>query len=306
MEINKVPILPPLYLKTIPAKVPKWDMNHLVHRKCPVCEAEGSYTICVRPDTLRVVKCERCNMVYVQDIPSEHDLGNFYRAYSQFKELKEPRRSPFRKLLNAILLDDPHVMILEKTGGLKGKKVCEIGCSYGNFLFRLKELGSGVSAVELDTEAVNFLKKEDIPVYDRIPISPKFDAICAFNLLEHLADPADLIKEAAGSLGHGGRLLLSLPNSGEIEKVGPWWVGFRVDLEHLNYFSVKSLGSLLIQYGFYIEHYYEYNQPSIFLNKGYSLFEKINRIRKRILLKMFSAPFYEEGTFELTVLARKY
>lgn len=310
MKNKEIINLPPLYLNTIAAKIPKWDMNSLIHRRCPICNEDDNFTFCIRPDTLQVVKCKNCGMIYVKDIPSDKDLINFYKSYSEYKEYKnnhEPKKLTYaRKLLHRIIYKDLHILILEKTGGIRGKKICEIGCSFGNFLFEIKRMGANAIGVELDTRAVKFLREKGITCYEEIPQSEKFDIICAFQLVEHLAHPGVFFNKVTQSLVSGGRLLLSLPNGNEIEKVGPSWIGFRVDMEHINYFSIKSLANLLIQHGFYIEHYYEYNQPNIFIKGKQFFFKRLTQIPKNIFLKISSLPLYTDGSFVLTVLARKY
>jgi len=101
-----------------------------------------------------------------------------------------------------------------------------------------------------------------------------------------------------------GRLLLSFPNGGEIGTIGPAWLGFRVDLEHLNYFSLSSLGTLLQECGLYVEHYWEYGQPGVFRQPKTSAYSKflarfVNSNSNR------GVPNYSDGKFVLSILARK-
>lgn len=113
-------------------------------------------------------------------------------------------------------------------------------------------------------------------------------------------------------LRHDGRLLISIPNAGEFHRIGRPWIGFRVDLEHINYFDLHSLSELLRQQDFYVENYWHHNQPSIggrditqesCRNFSFKMYKWLfNCLRGRVFGK---ADLFKQGSFVLTVLARK-
>ena len=138
-----------------------------------------------------------------------------------------------------------------------GQKVCDMGCAEGSFLLLARRRGAEVFGVELDQEAIAALAERKIPAAASLPGDRQFDVLTAFQVIEHLPDPAAWVRSAGAAVGLDGRLLLALPNGGEIDRVGPTWVGFRQDLEHLNYFSIATLSRLLADNGFYVEQYWE-------------------------------------------------
>ena len=136
------------------------------------------------------------------------------------------------------------------------------------------------------------------------------DIVCAFQLIEHLENPGNLLAQISESLVDDGRLLLALPNGGECEQVGASWLGFRVDLEHFNYFSIKTLSRLLAQFGLFVEQYWLDSQPGISRNatqkRGPGLIVRlVKRIAQRLSTSSAISPSWQQGTFVLTVLARK-
>lgn len=305
IELAPVRTLPPLPSSVLAGRIPKWRLDRLVHRPCPACDADEPSTICRRPDHLAVARCGSCRMTYLPEIPEDEDLAAFYRHYGEYKELRPAKVSWIRKLL-PIRSPDPFIELLENSGGLSGRRLCEVGCSFGTFLSRARDRGARVFGVELDEGALDHLGRHGIPASKTFDASAEFDIVCAFQLIEHLARPSQFLGQTSRLLRSDGRLLLAVPNGGEGEKVGPAWVGYRVDLEHLNYFSVGSLSQLLSRYNLYVEHFWEYYQPNIPRRNG-PVKPRPGWKQKatELLRKLQCDPYRGSGTFVLCVLARK-
>jgi 2-polyprenyl-3-methyl-5-hydroxy-6-metoxy-1,4-benzoquinol methylase len=103
-------------------------------------------------------------------------------------------------------------------------KVLEIGCGSGAFgeMLRVKSyLG-----LELSPEAARIAANKGLEitmqsVEAHALLHPEhYDVVCAFQVLEHVARPAQFIRAALGCLRRGGRLILSVPNSNSVASVG--------------------------------------------------------------------------------------
>jgi 2-polyprenyl-3-methyl-5-hydroxy-6-metoxy-1,4-benzoquinol methylase len=296
-----LPELPALSQEIRAAKLPAWDLADLELRNCPVCDSLDSKQVAIRPDRLIVSECNKCSMVYLAAIPNANQLADFYRDYHSFKGFSYG--SALARLRDRFS-NDPHLSILEATGGLSGETLCEIGCSYGRFLDRCKSNGALVHGVELNDDALQSLHRRGFKASAEFPDGIQFDVVCAFQLFEHLASPNQLMAQISRSMRPDGRLLLSMPNGGEIGVVGPTWLGFRVDLEHLNYFSVRTIANLMYRHGLYLEHYWTYGQPGISRKHSGIGSRLLNRVRKWTTRS--NAPTFSEGNFVLSVLARRY
>lgn len=87
----------------------------------------------------------------------------------------------------------------------------------------------------------------------------KFDVINLGEVLEHIPNPADMLKLVHAQLNTGGLVCVIVPNDFNPLQVilrddlgfNPWWV---VPGHHLNYFNVVSLTSLLEKCGFEVLH----------------------------------------------------
>lgn len=300
--------LPIMNARVRAGAIPDWNRRNLVHRPCPACLGDSPICHVVRPDELTVHRCRDCEMLYLADVPSPDEVTAFYARYSGFKHLRpQPRNwltNWFRRQA------DPYARILEETGGLKGRRLVDIGCAYGDFLQSARAGGAQTYGVDLDESAVRFVSSLGISMAaDVTQFSHPFEIATAFQLLEHLADPNGFLDQIADRMVDDGRLLIAVPNGGDAETVGPGWIGFRVDLEHFNYFTAATMSRLLIRHGFYVERHWEFSQPQV---PRHDLHTPTTSFLKQGLRKcgerMFAAIYPEsrmcyQGQFVIAVLA---
>jgi len=80
--------------------------------------------------------------------------------------------------------------------------------------------------------------------------SPSFGGIVLLNVLEHVPDPAGLLRDVITALAPGGRLVVRVPNDfSPLQRAAqaalggpPWWIAIP---DHVNYFDHTSIGRLL-------------------------------------------------------------
>lgn len=289
--------------------IPGWDRHDLRRRDCPACQDNQPDPWVTRPDGLIVHRCRTCQMLYLADIPQPAAVDQFYRSYSGFKRLSGRRwnwlSTQFRRHT------DPYIAILKETGGLAGQRVADVGCAFGEFLQSVRASGGLPWGVELDDTPVPYLQQLGIPVATTIDqFAQSFDVVTSFQVLEHLTDPDQFLQTIARCMSPDGRLLVAVPNGGDAEAVGSPWVGFRVDLEHFNYFTVATLSRLLMRHGFFIEGHWQYFQPHVpRQNEAGREPSFIRRAMRRCLQRAVAAIYPEsrmvfQGGYVLAVLAR--
>src|SRR5215472_2969616 len=162
-----IPVLPLMPPEVPIGRIPPWSMDRLVHRACPACGADLTEGVCTRPDRLLVARCRECGMVYLADIPDERDLAALYSEYSGYKQLPSGRGSWLYRL-SPLKPAEPHIEILMQSGGMKGRRLCEVGCAKGHFLVRARRAGASVVGVELDADSVRALTGLGIPVESEV------------------------------------------------------------------------------------------------------------------------------------------
>jgi len=137
--------------------------------------------------------------------------------------------------------------------------VLDIGCATGALLEKLKERLWQTCGVEISAPQAEYARRERALDVRTLPLEENrfpgnsFTAVLASHLIEHLNDPASLVREAYRVLVPGGSFFVTTPNI----------AGFQFTLfrekwrsaifDHLYLFSVKTLKRLLIQNGFVIE-----------------------------------------------------
>ena len=127
----------------------------------------------------------------------------------------------------------------------------DVGCGRGDFLARMKSLGWNVLGIEPDPVSSELARARGIAVFNgRLEEAGLAcgvaDQVTLNHVLEHVDDPACLLKECRRVLRPGGRLVIYTPNA---ESLGHRWFGkdWR-GLEpprHLFVFSPQALRRML-------------------------------------------------------------
>lgn len=152
---------------------------------------------------------------------------------------------------------------------LSVKTVLDVGCGHGNFLKYIKEITSAETwGIELVPEAAEKAGKVIDKVIcsnveNAISLLPDnyFDCITFNDVLEHLVDPWEVLRQIADKLTADGVVVASIPNvrfSGNLVKLlikKDWqYVDHGIlDSTHLRFFTKKSMQRLFEETGYSLE-----------------------------------------------------
>jgi SAM-dependent methyltransferase len=141
--------------------------------------------------------------------------------------------------------------------GLRGRVCMDVGCGGGAFLDLLRGLAGTTIGIEPTASLRSALAANGhlaFPYCTDVPEewSERIDVAVAFSLLEHVEDPAGLLRDIHRLLAPKGRLLLSTPNRNDVllQLLPEDYARFFYRIVHLWYFDAESLIALVRAAGF--------------------------------------------------------
>jgi 2-polyprenyl-3-methyl-5-hydroxy-6-metoxy-1,4-benzoquinol methylase len=165
---------------------------------------------------------------------------------------------------------DRNSILLDWVGS--GRRVLEVGCSTGYMSRLMAERNCVVTGIEVDPEAAerarNYCQEVhivDLNVCDWINSLPKtaFDVVLLGDVLEHLVDPWNVLRQISEVLDAGGSIVISLPNVVHwMTRLGILLGQFdyqpmgTLDHTHLRFFTVKTARDLIESAGYRIVRFH--------------------------------------------------
>jgi SAM-dependent methyltransferase len=188
---------------------------------CPLCMEEALAKSIMTKDYNHGIagkfsygKCAQCGLWRQQPRPDEATLGKAYPLhYGASLDVKQAPHSRIHCFANR----RRHRLARTLLGGRAS--AFDIGCGSGFFLAFLREKGWTVAGVDSAAEHVDYAQKSlglrDVviaqwPQYDAGAAT--YDLVSLIHVLEHLPDPVEGMRKAAGLLKPGGYLLVETPN----------------------------------------------------------------------------------------------
>lgn len=257
------------HLSPLDLRIPAWDTNHLIDRPCPVCQGHNVSASFKRPDSLTVNRCMLCDTYFISPAPDVSQLNRFYQRYD-IDHRRASLLTPAEAKAAYMSLDpmsDIRIAALASLISLPGKRVLDVGFGRGQFLYLLKRLGCLPTGIELDQDAIEFCKAmgmSDLNLGDWSSVKERdgFDLVSMNDLIEHPLDPRAMLEAAHQWLKPGGLLLIWTPNAEAcLEEAEP--TTFRVDLEHMQYLSPRSVARISQTLNFDVLHLEALGQPEV-------------------------------------------
>lgn len=172
---------------------------------CPWCQSKRSEPWGRKVRGFVAVRCEDCDVVYIQNRLSIEGLSGYYANY-----LNEVHQSDKKKNTQRNHMYDLEYSLMSKF--ITSGKVLDVGCSNGAFLKVFEEEGFKCHGVEFG-EAAAVEASKFFPVYygefPEIEIEEKFDVIIFRGVIEHVIDAKAYLKKAVSLLSPDGYLLIT-------------------------------------------------------------------------------------------------
>lgn len=235
--------------------------------RCAICEREGNATerwpanftpeafstrvFSARriPDRVhyRIVRCNTCGLVRSDPVADEALLTRLYTSSTfDYGDEVESIQTTYGRALGWL---EQH--------SARREALLEVGCGNGFFLGQARQQGwTEVRGVEPSADAVAKAPPElagmivqDV-MRDDLFAPDSFDAVCLFQVLDHIADPVALLQGCFAALRPGGHILILNHNvRGWSARV----LGERspiVDIEHTYLYSPQTMSRIAGKAGF--------------------------------------------------------
>lgn len=205
---------------------------------CPICKGvkfNPRFSMARGGGEFHIVNCADCGFVFVSD--PEQDTANHTDA-SKIDWAFRPRHNQIRRLLLSRLRP--------------GQSALEIGCGRGEVGYLLRNDGLKYTGYEPARGLSDFGIAKGVPII-QTPFegNQSADAIIIDNVLEHVTDPAGMLKTARASLNPGGLLIVITPNVGDVRALSPAWRkrNLWIPPDHINYFSSADIARMFAAIG---------------------------------------------------------
>ncbi|MET4697232.1 2-polyprenyl-6-hydroxyphenyl methylase/3-demethylubiquinone-9 3-methyltransferase [Constrictibacter sp. MBR-5] len=228
-----------------------------VETPCPACGDDAGAPLYEKYGMTHR-RCAACATQYVSPRPSPAVLRDFYRGSENyayfarhiFPASAEQRRERLFRPRAAMVAD------LARASGMDRPALVEVGAGYGLFCEEVRATGvfGRIVGVEPTPDLAGICRDKGIEVIEsaveEIDAVEPFDILAAFEVIEHLFDPAAFLTACRQLVRPGGRILLTCPNIQGFDTILLGSASSAVDHEHLNYFNPDSMALLLRRAGF--------------------------------------------------------
>lgn len=253
-------------------------------RYCLLCGEQGTLLHAHQRDRLfgvpgkwGLMRCPRCQLVWLNPQPTPDDAGKLYANYftHQTPDYDPNRQGGLRKAVKASILQSSYGYKIDGSKKVMGSvlscigplreivgsivrglefsengRLLDVGCGNGRFLDQMRQLGWEVAGIEPDGEAVSIAREKfGLDVFqgsleDAMFADEHFDAITINHVIEHVRDPIVLLKECRRVLKPGGKLVAVTPNMKSLghRAFGEYWRGLEIP-RHRYLFTTQALGA---------------------------------------------------------------
>ncbi|MBZ0312894.1 methyltransferase domain-containing protein [Clostridium butyricum] len=271
MNVNELHLSQKMFLKSMElidiyigreSRLKKWQESFDTGINCSLCGSNNHSLVIERPDGQKVVKCLNCGLNFLEKIPLKDNLNDIYKiGYYKDSELYGYVYDYNNISREKIFL--PRLDYINYKSMLKNKKMLDIGCANGEFLDYAKKYGWETYGIEISSEGYEICLNKGINISNYELKENKygdnmFGCITMWDVIEHLINPLDELKEIHRILDKDGRLYISTPNLNKSKLEGKNWAGFNGSYEHLFFFDTETLKDMLLMAGFKIDECFSY------------------------------------------------
>lgn len=210
------------------------------HTSCYICGSNNLKKLAGYYDRHELVKCKACGFVFMENIPSEEELSSYYSEYTYLT----------KGFLSPLTIKSFNLILDEFESYRKNGNILDVGCGRGSFLVEAKKRGWEVYGTEYSDTAIQLCSKNGIKMTSgRLSANslPKnyFDVITSFEVIEHINNPVEELKNITSLLRKGGMFYCTTPNFNSLLR---YYLKDEYNIigypAHLSYYTYKTLNRL--------------------------------------------------------------
>lgn len=247
-------------------------MSTFLYQSCKICCA----SISIENNSHQLVKCSNCELIFSQKKFSKDEFIDTYdRLYN-----KTDQYSNHIKEFNSLKSGPPprlgynKTMVINKILKTNPKHILEIGAGIGLMGFYLTKKGYEYRGIEIDNDTAKKaqslgLKVEKGSFEIAGKWTEKFDAVIAFEVIEHIQELDSCLRIINQSLKKGGYFGFTVPNYNKTKNYTPDAKRIRQSPPpiHLNFFTMDNISKIFPLYSFEILFLKKRNFPYLNLKK---------------------------------------
>jgi 2-polyprenyl-3-methyl-5-hydroxy-6-metoxy-1,4-benzoquinol methylase len=218
--------------------------------RCPVT-GEPAVFYC-RKDAAEYFVNDRSGIIFLGKMPGIREMEAYANdhfsdgVYKDYLEAKDLKLLTANERLDRITRYNP------------GKKLLDVGSAAGFFLEAANARGFEVQGIEFAAAAIaaasptvrgNILHGDIHEILERW--ANEFDVVTAFDIIEHMHDPAKFVRDIKKALKPGGLLVISTPDTGHYLRyvMGSHWSMLQ-PFQHTVLFSREAMKQMLNSTGY--------------------------------------------------------
>jgi 2-polyprenyl-3-methyl-5-hydroxy-6-metoxy-1,4-benzoquinol methylase len=206
---------------------------------CPACAESTAKFIGTKNDS-RLYRCRQCGTIYT-DRPAQD-----YVYYYEADNLAVP----------GVLHQRLDSLFEELGADRQTNRLLDLGCGGGSWLQAARRAGWEAEGLEVSEAAAEHVRALGFEVFcgdlfqANYPAN-RFDVVVAIELIEHLAEPLEILRETARILRPGGLLWATTPNADGLSAraLGADWSTVSPP-EHIQLFTLEGILRLTKRAGF--------------------------------------------------------
>lgn len=248
----------------------------------------------------RIVKCRACGLIFPNPMPYPSGEDTRYTDVSGYFEDVMAVDSEAQRQLGASLVGEA-----ERLLGRRGRFL-DVGCGRGEVVRAAQERGWQAEGCDLSAEFVRYAREVNgVEAHAatleqmRYP-DASFDVVTLVEVIEHLYEPAETMRELSRVVRPGGLVYMSTPNEESVyQSLGnlyykargrDWVVNLcpTWNLYHIHGFSPRSMRYMLGENDFEIEELVVY-PGTLAVPRGDGLWGQVERVGANVIERVANA-----------------